>query len=94
MDEKNANYIHANRYPVAAAQNLPQHPGALLARDDDQHPTRVSAKYSSASAAPSTASSLICECVFFYFIPASCNGPEVHGSGSADAETPSAYSTV
>ena len=24
MDEKNANYIHANRYPVAAAQNLPQ----------------------------------------------------------------------
>ena len=22
---ENANYIHANRYPVAAAQNLPQH---------------------------------------------------------------------
>ena len=25
MNEKNANYIHANRYPVAAAQNTPQH---------------------------------------------------------------------
>ena len=28
MDEKNANYIHANRYPVAAAQNTPQHRSA------------------------------------------------------------------
>ena len=25
MDEKNANYMHANRYPVGAAQNIPQH---------------------------------------------------------------------
>ena len=29
MDEKNANYIHANHYPVAAAQNIPQHGSPL-----------------------------------------------------------------
>ena len=29
MNEKNANYIHANRYPVAASLNLVQHPGGF-----------------------------------------------------------------